>query len=118
MGRVDPAKLPIHHWEHQFHTVADMIAAGWTVITKCETCGLMMTVDLKLVAKIAGPETVLWNRKQRCRRMGCPGHVIFMAPHPYAMNRTDRLWSPPPDHRVQTIGDVAAQRRPDRPRPK
>ncbi len=42
----------------------------------------MMQVDLRRVARDIGPETVLWNRRPHCRRIGCGGRVEFMARTP------------------------------------
>ena len=56
-----------------------MRAAGWDVISKCHACGLMMAVNLRLVARVSGPVTSLWNRKEPCRRIGCGGFVDFLA---------------------------------------
>jgi hypothetical protein len=54
----------------------------WDVISKCEKCGLMMQVDLKLIAFVSGPKVSLWNRKARCRRLLCQGVVRFHARAP------------------------------------
>jgi len=59
-----------------------MLAARWDVISNCEKCGLMMRVDLAMIARVSGPATSLWNRKARCRRIGCLGFVVFQARAP------------------------------------
>jgi hypothetical protein len=84
MGRRNADRVPVSFWRPSVRTVADMQKHGWEVLTKCTTCGLMMALDLRLVAKLTGPKTVLWNRKQRCRRIGCQGFVEFQARPPGA----------------------------------
>lgn len=79
MGSRNPDRIPFHQRRARCETVADMDAQGWDVISKCLTCGLMMQVDLKLIAKVSGPRTTLWNRRQGCRRLGCIGMVQFLA---------------------------------------
>jgi hypothetical protein len=62
-----------------------MRAAGWDVISYCRACHLTMRVNLKLVERISGPETVLWNRQSKCRRIGCSGTVEFQGRAPELM---------------------------------
>ncbi len=50
---------------------------GWDVISNCEKCDLMMTVDLERLIRKRGPNLSPWNRKARCRRLGCRGYVSF-----------------------------------------
>jgi hypothetical protein len=45
-------------------------------------CHLTMMVDLPLIAKVSGPNTVLWNRQARRKRIGCGGTVEFHAKPP------------------------------------
>jgi hypothetical protein len=59
-----------------------MIRGQWDVISKCLSCGLMMSVDSALVARVKGPKTSLWNRTQRCKRIACRGVVDFVAKAP------------------------------------
>ena len=82
MGRKNIERVHISHFRLRVATVADMQAAEWQVISKCGTCGLMMTVDLDLIAWRTGPKTVLWNRRARCNRIGCQGWVEFQARFP------------------------------------
>ena len=82
MGQRNADRIPITMRRAQCETVADMAAAGWDVITACRACGLAMAVDLALVARVSGPKTTLWNRKARCRRIGCAGWVDFRAKAP------------------------------------
>jgi len=42
----------------------------------------MMQVDLRLIAYVSGPNTSLWNRRARCRRLLCTGSVSFHAKAP------------------------------------
>jgi hypothetical protein len=82
LGRKNIDRVHISHFRHRVATVADMQARRWDVISRCRVCGLMMTVDLPLIAKHSGPKTILWNRLARCKRIGCQGHVEFQARFP------------------------------------
>jgi len=64
----NPDRVPISYRRSRCETVGDMLREGWEVISKCRTCGLMMPLDLALVAKVKGAKTSLWNRTQRCKR--------------------------------------------------
>jgi hypothetical protein len=78
MGSRNPDRVPITMRRSRCETVAGMIGEHWDVISKCSTCGLIMQVDLALVARVKGAKTSLWGRKQRCRRLGCAGFVDFL----------------------------------------
>lgn len=82
MGAKNPDRIPIAARFGKCRTVADMAAQGWDVISLCRHCGLAMQVDLALIAQVAGPATLLWNRTARCRRLLCPGFVDFKARAP------------------------------------
>jgi hypothetical protein len=41
-----------------------------------------MVVDLALVARVSGSGTSLWNRKPRCRKLGCGGRASLKAKLP------------------------------------
>jgi len=62
--------------------VGAMLRDRWDVISVCDVCALAMRVDLALVAKVSGARVSLWNRKARCRRLGCKGWVEFRARAP------------------------------------
>jgi hypothetical protein len=82
VGRKNIDRIPIAHFRARVVTVADMQRERWDVVSKCSACGLMMPVDLDLVAWRTGAKTVLWNRRARCRRLGCQGVVEFQARAP------------------------------------
>jgi len=84
MGHKNPDRIPVAFYRASVITVADMTHHQWDVLSKCTACGLLMQLDLALVARLSGPQTVLWNRKQRCRRIGCQGFVEFQARPPGA----------------------------------
>jgi len=63
-------------------TIGDMLREVWDVLSSCQKCGLVMQVDLADMIKLRGPKVVLWNRKARCRRIGCSGFVEFQAMAP------------------------------------
>ena len=62
--------------------VETMLRDRWDVISVCAACGLTMRVDLELIVKVSGPRVSLWNRRARCRRLGCKGWVEFRARAP------------------------------------
>ena len=66
MGRKNIERVHISEFRNRVATVADMQAQRWDVISKCRVCGLMMAVDLALIVRTTGPETILWNRLARC----------------------------------------------------
>jgi hypothetical protein len=82
VGAPNPDRVSIRARFAQGRTVDDMARSGWEVISRCEQCGLMMLVDLKLIAWVRGPNVSLWNRKARCRRLLCNGVVTFHAKVP------------------------------------
>lgn len=82
MGSKRLDRIPIAEWRCVAETAADMRAKGWDVITRCQACGLMMPVDLDLIVWRSGAKTSLWNRKARCRRIGCQGWVEFQGRPP------------------------------------
>ena len=69
-------------WRRTAETVAQMRKARWDVLSYCRACHLTMRVDLALVERVSGPHAVLWNRKARCRRIGCDGVVEFRGKPP------------------------------------
>jgi len=82
MGHRNPDRVPIAYRRSRCETVVDMLREGWDVISKCQECGLIMRLDLKLVIRVSGSNVTLWNRQARCRRFGCTGHVDFQARAP------------------------------------
>lgn len=92
MGHRNPDRVPITYRRAQAQTVAQMIQQRWDVISRCRSCGLVMRVDLKVIAKVRGPRTSLWNRVARCKRIGCNGQVEFQAKAP-GMTGHEVLWT-------------------------
>jgi hypothetical protein len=84
VGRRNIDRVHISEFRNRVATVADMQSQRWDVISKCRVCGLMMAVDLVLIARTTGPKTILWNRLARCKRIGCQGHVEFQGRAPGA----------------------------------
>jgi hypothetical protein len=82
MGRRHPDRWPAEAWRKSAPTVGTMRAAGWDVISYCRACKLTMRVDLALVERVSGPDTVLWNRQSPCKRIGCDGQVEFQGKPP------------------------------------
>jgi hypothetical protein len=98
MGHRNPDRVPISIRRQKCETVAEMARDRWEVISHCRHCGLIMTVNLRLVARVSGPKTSLWNRTSRCRRLGCTGVVDFQAKAP-GMDSFDVLAAPWPEGR-------------------
>ena len=113
MGRKNTDRIPLTDRYGEGPTVADMARAGWEVLSKCQACGLMMVVDLKLVATVSGPATSLWNRKARCRRIGCAGWVQFQAKPPglpfYSALEIDHDRAPDPGWMERHIAGLKAR---------
>lgn len=82
MGGRNADRVPIQIRRSKCETVGAVHEAGWDVLSKCGSCGLIMRVDLLVVARVSGSQTSLWNRKARCRRVGCAGWVEFQARAP------------------------------------
>ena len=79
MGAKNLDRIPVDAWRVRYPTVAELARDNVDVISSCQKCGLNMPVDLDLVAWRSGSATSLWNRKARCRRIGCIGFVVFQA---------------------------------------
>jgi hypothetical protein len=90
MGHRNPDRVPMVIRRQRCPTVVAMARDHWDVISVCDTCRLIMRVDLAVIIKIRGPGVVLWNRKARCKRIGCAGWVEFHAKAP-GMNAHEPL---------------------------
>jgi hypothetical protein len=96
MSTVRPDRIPIALRRKGCETIGAMHRAGWDVLSHCQTCGLVMRVSLPVLIRISGPDLSLWNRKERCRRIGCPGFVEFQG-KALGMAWHDPLRAPWPD---------------------
>lgn len=96
MGSRNPDRVPLAYRRRKCETVVDMMAQGWEVLSSCEKCRLQMNVDLKTISRVRGPTFSLWNRRSRCRRVGCSGVVVFQAKAP-GMAYYEQLDGPWPD---------------------
>lgn len=76
-------------------TAGDMLRLGWRIQSVCLVCGLKMDEPLENIVKLAGPDYVLWDKKGRCRRVGCHGARVFEG-RPRGMNHFNRLTRPQP----------------------
>lgn len=63
---------------------------GWHVMTKCTACALLLNADLRLIARVKGPDFSLWNARAPCKRVGCNGVVKFVG-RPPQMGRATQL---------------------------
>jgi len=63
-------------------TVADMQAACWEVISRCDSCTLSVSVDLDQLSWSKGAATVLWDRREPCPCPGCHGERRFLGRSP------------------------------------
>jgi hypothetical protein len=68
MGRRNVDRVPISFYRASVATVADMQRECWDVVSKCNTCGLIMAVDLDLVAWRSGAKTRRHAPAPSCRR--------------------------------------------------
>jgi hypothetical protein len=96
MGHRNPDRVPLSYRRSRCETVADMLRERWDVISRCRACGLTMGVNLKHIARLSGSNVSLWNRTERCRRLGCTGLVDFLAKAP-GMRSHDLLAAEWPD---------------------
>lgn len=82
MGRKNPDRYTDADWRNAGSTVEALITNGWPVHTQCQVCDLRMEADLRRIAIAKGRRFSLWGAEPRCRRMGCPGRVLFyVRPH-------------------------------------
>jgi hypothetical protein len=95
MGQRNLDRISARQWRSmkRIETVADMIREGWNVVSRCKRCGLEMQVQLGVIALVSGPQTSLWNRKARCRRLFCEGQVAFYG-RPPGRQSHDELTAP------------------------
>jgi hypothetical protein len=78
----NPDRVPLRIRRQKCETVRAMRDEGWDIIAKCDACGLVMRVDLALIMRVRGPALSLWNRRSRCRRLGCAGWMDFQGRAP------------------------------------
>jgi hypothetical protein len=103
-----PDKWPVEAWRRCAPTVWDMKCQEWQVKARCETCRLILRVDLNAVIKKKGRKFSLWNVRTRCRNgapepFGCLGTMMFESKPPGAM-RVFRL-------ECEETGEVPMRRR-------
>ncbi|WP_396594854.1 hypothetical protein [Brevundimonas sp. R86498] len=84
MGRKNLDRYTPSDWRKAAPTVRAVIESRWQVYTECEVCELRMVADLPRIAKAKGDAFSLWGQTAKCRRIGCPGRVIFHAQPPGA----------------------------------
>ncbi|MET0295361.1 MAG: hypothetical protein ABW042_10130 [Phenylobacterium sp.] len=82
MPRRNPARIPLAARRATCEGVEAMRRQGWDVISHCPACGLTMRVDLAALAILKGSDFSLWDRRARCRRIGCAGYASFQARAP------------------------------------
>jgi hypothetical protein len=82
MGRTNPDRIPIRDRRRFAETVGQMQAQGWDVIARCDHCRVLLRVDLRVVIQTRGAGFSLWNRKTRCRVVGCTGWASFLGRPP------------------------------------
>jgi len=84
VGRKNLDRYSAADWRRAAPTVQAVIENRWRVYTECEVCELRMVADLPRIANAKGRAFSLWGQTAKCRRMGCPGRVIFHAQPPGA----------------------------------
>jgi hypothetical protein len=82
LDRKSPDRFHATDFRWSCDTVGQMLENNLEVVGKCASCGLVMLVDLRMVARVRGPKFSLWNRKTRCKRLHCHGHMALMARWP------------------------------------
>lgn len=112
-------------WRSVAPTVRRMIGLRWIVEAECEFCDLRMKVSLPLMARVKGPDYVLWGATGACKRAGCPGKARFFALPPTinhwfelrGAGRHDMQWLGPGDHPdCRRVRNVTAGQSFERPR--
>lgn len=79
MGSRNADRIHISERRPRCETVAAMARDGWVVIAACDVCRVKMSVSLGVLARVRGPDYSLWNRRGRCKVVGCRGRVAFLA---------------------------------------
>lgn len=79
MGSRNFDRLPFARQAEGVHTIADMRAARWKVMAKCDACGLVVNVSLAAAARVLSPDAELWGRRPKCPKVGCSGRQTYMA---------------------------------------
>lgn len=82
MGARNLDRIPLHQRRHHAESVAQMAEQHWQVQAWCSDCRVKLKVDLRLVARVRGPGFSLWDKRGRCRAVGCTGAVDFYAQAP------------------------------------
>ena len=82
MGHRNPDRISIIERRPGAESVEAMIQRRWAVRAFCQTCRLVMDVDLFRVASEKGPQLCLWDRNVACRRSGCRGRMVLEAKAP------------------------------------
>jgi len=82
VGRKNLDRYTDGDWRAAAPTVQAAIENRWRVFTECEVCELRILADLKRIQAAKGSGYRLWGQTAKCRRMGCPGRVVFHAQPP------------------------------------
>ncbi|MFI4976608.1 MAG: hypothetical protein ACHP84_18895 [Caulobacterales bacterium] len=112
MGSRNLDRIAMWQWRARCETVAAMQRERWRVVAWCEVCRSAFAVDLAKVARLKGPESSLWNRRQPCLRQDCAGQMRFEATIPGLYGR--RVLDAPHPATVPprpTLGEMAARNR-------
>ena len=112
MGSRNLDRIAMWQWRARCETVAAMQRERWRVVAWCEVCRSAFAVDLAKVARLKGPESSLWNRRQPCLRQDCVGQMRFEATIPGLYGR--RVLDAPHPATVPprpTLGEMAVRNR-------
>lgn len=77
MGSRNIDRIPIGARRRNAESVGAMLAGGWEVEAWCGVCGIKLRVELAGIVAAKGASYSLWDRRARCRRVGCQGRVRF-----------------------------------------
>jgi hypothetical protein len=87
MGHRKSENWRAEEWRAAAPYVEAMIRFGWSVIAKCQKCGLTTHVDLRVIAKLKGSKYDLWNKTAPCKRVGCTDGVAHFQFRPPELTR-------------------------------
>lgn len=88
-------------------TLGQMERAGWELVARCNRCGVVLSVDVKVLIRLHGEDAVWWGRRPRCRVLACSGRVEFGA-RAWRMGSWESLARTPTAEEIARFGPKAA----------
>lgn len=98
-------------------TFGEILAAGWTLRTKCARCGVVLRVHVPTIVHVLGAEAIPWGRRPACQvvsdnRFACDGRLIYMA-QTIRHGSWKSMASPPSERELELWRARRASRGPD-----